>query len=221
MFELRNMDAIDFLKELDNESVDLVVTDPAYESLEKHRKIGTTTRLKKEWFNIFPNERFPEFFTQVYRVLKNDRHFYMLCDQETMFVVKSIAEDAGFKFWKPLIWDKVNIGMGYHYRSRYEIIMFFEKGKRKLRDLSVPDIIEAKRVVKKYPTEKPVELARILIAQSTCQGEIVCDPFMGSASVGDACLTENRKFIGNDLSKNAFNIAEKRLSHKKQQLALF
>jgi site-specific DNA-methyltransferase (adenine-specific) len=48
--------------------------------------------------------------TEVYRVLKPNRHFYMFCDQETMFVAKTISEQVGFKFWKPLIWDKVAIG---------------------------------------------------------------------------------------------------------------
>ena len=45
--------------------------------------------------------------------------------------------------------------MGYHYRSRYEFILFFEKGKRRLNDLGIADIIEAPRVHGGYPTEKP------------------------------------------------------------------
>ena len=125
------------------------ITDPPYESLEKHRAIGTTTRLKhskassNDWFAIFPNARFPELFAEVYRVLSKNAHFYLFCDPETMFVAKPLAEEAGFKFWKPLVWDKIAIGMGYHYRARYECILFFEKGKRKLNDLGIADIIEA------------------------------------------------------------------------------
>ena len=60
-----------------------------------------------------------------------------------MFAAKPAAEQAGFKFWKPLVWDKCAIGMGYHYRARYEFILFFEKGKRKLNNLSIPDISPA------------------------------------------------------------------------------
>ncbi|MCV5901774.1 site-specific DNA-methyltransferase, partial [Escherichia coli] len=82
------------------------------------------------WFEIFPNARFEELLREVYRVLKKNAHFYLFCDQETMFVIKPIAEKVGFRFWKPIIWDKVSIGMGYHYRARYEYILFFEKGKR-------------------------------------------------------------------------------------------
>jgi hypothetical protein len=111
-FQLTQGDAVAWLRTLPAASVDLVITDPPYESLEKHRAIGTTTRLKhskassNDWFSIFPNARFPELFTEVYRVLKKDTHFYLFCDPETMFVAKPLAEAAGFKFWKPLIWDK-------------------------------------------------------------------------------------------------------------------
>ena len=217
MFTLTKSDSVDWLKSLGDGSVDLVVTDPAYESLEKHRKIGTTTRLKasegssNEWFDIFPNTRFPEFFQEVYRVLKNNSHFYMMCDQETMFVAKPLAEAAGFKFWKPLVWDKARIGMGYHYRARYEFILFFEKGKRKLSDLSVPDVLTFPRVIKGYPTEKPVGLCEVLIKQSSSPGDLVIDPFMGSGAVGVAALKNNRKFAGCDLSEKALSLSSKNL----------
>src|ERR1700687_4839385 len=110
--KVAQMDAVDWLRSLKAESVDLVITDPPYESLEKHRAIGTTTRLKhskassNDWFSIFPNARFPELFAEVYRVLKKDTHFFCYCDPETRFVAKPMAEAAGFKFWKPIIWDK-------------------------------------------------------------------------------------------------------------------
>ena len=76
IFELAALDAVQWLRVLPAESVDLVVTDPAYESLEKHRAIGTTTRLthskssSNDWFRVFPNARFGELFDEVFRVLK-------------------------------------------------------------------------------------------------------------------------------------------------------
>lgn len=209
---INNEDAIDFLSKIEDQSIDLIITDPPYESLEKHRSIGTTTRLKKSksssniWFDIFPNDRFESLFDQCYRVLKNDRHFYLFCDQETAFLVKDIGERAGFKFWKPIIWDKMKIGMGYHYRSRYEFILFFEKGKRKLNDLSIPDVLSVSKVFNRYPTEKPVALNEILINQSTQISEIILDPFCGSGSTGVAAVLNQRNFIGNDLAIDAVKI---------------
>jgi len=216
-FELSAQDAVVWLASLAAESVDLVITDPAYESLEKHRAVGTTTRLKhskassNDWFRIFPNARFGELFREVYRVLKPDTHFYLLCDAETMFVAKPEAEAAGFRFWKPLVWDKCTIGMGYHYRARYELILFFEKGKRRLNDLGVPDIISVPRIRGGYPAEKPIEIADVLVRQSSQEGDVVADPFMGSASVGVAALRAGRSFLGNDLNPEALRIARMRL----------
>src|SRR5687768_13301801 len=216
-FELSAQDAVAWLRGLPAESVDLLITDPAYESLEKHRAIGTTTRLKhskassNDWFTIFPNARFGELFEAVYRVLKPDTHFYLLCDAETMFIAKPEAEQAGFRFWKPLVWDKCTIGMGYHYRARYEFILFFEKGKRRLNDLGVADIITVPRIRGGYPAEKPPEIAEVLIGQSTQPGEVVIDPFMGSGSVGVAAARLGRRFLGNDLNPEAVQIAAQRL----------
>jgi DNA modification methylase len=363
-FHLSQGDAVTWLRALPSESVDLLITDPPYESLEKHRAIGTTTRLKhsksssNDWFSIFPNDRFPELFAEVHRVLRRNTHFYLFCDPETMFVAKPLAEQAGFKFWKPLIWDKClgpdtllwtergvlriadvrvgdrvaipeggttevrarrrtradavrlalsdgtsvvasrehifvlpdarqveagtltagqplltrpircraidpvtqlyttalvqdarpvtidaiealgeqdlidisiedrdelfllsngvvthncKIGMGYHYRARYECILFFEKGKRKLSDLGIADILKASRISGGYPAEKPPEVSRTLITQSTEPGAVVVDPFMGSGSVGVAAVTSGRMFLGNDLCTEAVDITRGRL----------
>ena len=216
-FQVAQGDAVAWLRTLATGTVDLVVTDPPYESLEKHRAIGTTTRLKHSkassnaWFEIFPNSRFAELFDEVYRVLARNAHFYLYCDPETMFVAKPLAEAAGFKFWKPLIWDKRRIGMGYHYRARYECILFFEKGKRKLADLGIADILEAPRVVGGYPAEKPPAVSEVLIKQSTDPGALVIDPFMGSGSVGVAAIAQGRRFAGNDLCAEAVAITRGRL----------
>ncbi len=215
---LSQQDALTWLTHLPSESVDLVVTDPPYSSLEKHRSTGTTTRLKNSksssniWFDVIPNDAFQPIFKEIYRILKPNSHFYLFCDQETMFAIKPFAEAAGFKFWKPLIWDKCAIGMGYHYRARYEFILFFEKGKRKLNNLGIADVLPFKRVWRGYPTEKPVDLLKILIEQSTQPDDIVIDPFFGSGSTLIAAKSLNRKYWGNDISDEAHHHFQMRLN---------
>lgn len=214
--QLFKEDAVSWLSMLEDSSVDLIITDPPYESLEKHRKIGTTTRLKvsksssNQWFDIFPNSRFENLLTEAYRVLRNGSHFYLFCDQETMFFIKPLAESVGFKFWKPIVWDKVCIGMGYHYRARYEFVLFFEKGKRKLNDLSIPDILEFKRVHRGYPTEKPIPLLEQLILQSSNEGDLVVDPFFGSGSTLKAAQNLRRSSMGSDISDSAHELVNQR-----------
>lgn len=207
--KLAQMDAVEWLKTLPDCCVDLLITDVPYESLEKHRRVGTTTRLKEskgssnKWFEIFPNNRFAELFSEVYRVLKKNSHFYFFCDQETMFHAKPIGEESGFKFWKPIVWDKVAMGMGYHYRARHEFILFFEKGKRKLTNKGIPDVLEEKRVYKGYPTEKPVPLIKILIEQSSKPGDVIVDPFFGSGATLVAAMNAKRQAWGNDIADDA------------------
>jgi site-specific DNA-methyltransferase (adenine-specific) len=211
-------DVFKFTNSLEDNSIDLIITDLPYESLEKYRKIGTKTRLKQskasnnKWFEIFPNSKFEDLFKELFRVMKPNSHLYMFSDSETSFIMKPIGEKVGFKFWKPIIWEKMGgIGMGYHYRAKYEMILFFEKGKRKLNDLSIPDIIKAPRVYNKYPTEKPVELMEIFIKNSSNEGEIVLDPFMGACPVGEAAIKNNRIFFGCDSSKEAYEISKERI----------
>ncbi len=216
-FALSRGDAVEWLGGLGDGCVDLLVTDPAYESLEKYRAVGTTTRLKhskassNDWFQIFPNARFPDLFRQAYRVLARNAHLYLFCDQTTMFVAKPAAEAAGFRFWKPLVWDKCAIGMGYHYRARYELVLFFEKGRRRLANLAIADVITAPRVRGGYPAEKPVAVAEVLIRQSSSPGELVVDPFAGSGSIGVAAARLGRRFLGNDLCAEAVTVAARRL----------
>jgi len=218
LFSLHEEDAVSFLGGLPSDSVDLLITDPPYESLEKHRSVGTTTRLShskassNDWFRVFPNARFEELFSEMYRVLRRDSHLYLFCDQETMFVCKPIAERVGFRFWKPLVWDKMKIGMGYHYRARYEFILFFEKGKRRLKDLGVADVLSAPRVNGGYPTEKPVELAEVLVEQSSEPGALVIDPFCGSGAFGVAACRRGRNFVGNDVKAEAIEWSRRRMA---------
>lgn len=215
---LKSTDAVEWLRSLPDTCADLIVTDPPYESLEKHRAVGTTTRLKhskassNDWFHVFPNNRFSELLSELYRVLRKNRHCYIFCDQETMFVLKPVAEEVGFRFWKPIVWDKVTMGMGYHYRARYEFVLFFEKGKRKLNDLSIPDVLEFKRVRNGYPAEKPMELIQTLIAQSSEVDELVLDPFFGSGTTIAASRRLGRAAWGTDIARRAHETTAERLA---------
>lgn len=233
------IDAIDLLKSLQDESVDLCIFDPAYESLEKWRATGTTTRLKhskgssNDWFTIFPNNRYPELFGQLYRVMKKGTFVLMFCDEETRDVVlygqsaqsnASVVAPCGvrltseFKYWKAMIWDKVYPGMGYHFPVQHEFILMFEKverkGKhRKLNTNRPGDILPAKRLKGKgyYPTEKPASLIWKLITECSNPGDTVLDMFAGSGVVGQVCEMTGRKYVLGDI--NVKEIVKRLVEH--------
>lgn len=121
-------DAVEALQLLTSESVGLTVTDPPYESIERHRAVGTTTRLKRSkgssnrWFASFPNERMGSLLTALYQAHRKDSHAYMFTDDETAHViltgknpyapVGSVSENpvsalaAGWRAWPTLTWVK-------------------------------------------------------------------------------------------------------------------
>jgi hypothetical protein len=121
------------------------------------------------------------------------------------------AKDELFLLANGVVTHNCSIGMGYHYRARYECVLFFEKGKRKLHDLGIADIIQSKRINGGYPAEKPPDVSEVLIKQSTDTGALVIDPFMGSGSVGVAAIRNGRDFRGNDLCQEAMEITKERL----------
>ena len=63
-----------------------------------------------------------------------------------------------------------------------------------------------------HPTQKPVDLLEYLIKTYTNEGETVLDFTMGSGSCGVASVNTNRNFIGIELDKGYFDIAEKRIN---------
>lgn len=122
-------DCISVLKQLPDDTIDLSIFDPAYQSLERHRAVGTTTRLKQskassnQWFTIFPNARYGELSVELHRVHRRDTHVYVFCDDETEHIILTghnpyhkeplvpSALDAGWRAWPPLVWVKTKNGV--------------------------------------------------------------------------------------------------------------
>jgi site-specific DNA-methyltransferase (adenine-specific) len=210
---IEKSNAIDFLKKIPDGIIDCVVTDPPYDTLDKHRAIGTNKRCVR-WFETLKPIEIVSVVAECYRILKNPSHCYMMCNSESAWEFHTLLnEKTKFTVHKSIIWDKVCIGMGYNYRSLHEHILFLKKGKRKLNDLGIGDVLRFKRIHSgqaPYPTSKPVGLLQTLILQSTNEDETVLDPFCGGGSTGVATEWLGREFIGCDTSEEAIEISKKR-----------
>lgn len=64
---------------------------------------------------------------------------------------------------------------------------------------------------KLHPTQKPVDLMKVLVENSSNEGDVVMDCFMGSGSTGVACLESGRKFIGCEIDEKYFDVAVDRI----------
>lgn len=166
--------------------------------------------------DIKPIEYIPEF----YRILKDGSHCYIMTNHVNLQEMLNVATECGFKFIKSLIWNKGNKIMGQFYMSQFEYILFFRKGKGiKINHCGTADILDVPNKKTKgedgknlHDTEKPVELMKILIENSSKENDVVFEPFMGIGSTIIACLETNRQYIGIELDENYFKIAEKRIN---------
>lgn len=206
------------------ELFDCIITDPPYDSLLKWQGVGTTARMgfgagkdatkSDKFYPCIGRDDMREVMIAFGRLLRANRHCYVMADHEYMPVLLAWArnENIGFDYAKPLVWDKVTPGMGYHWRSRHEYIVMFEKGKRRLNDLRKADVLQHKRVTGGYPTEKPLGLVEELLLNSTQPGEWVLDPFAGSGVVAEACLRHGRNCVVIDISDRAITCIKNRLA---------
>lgn len=60
-----------------------------------------------------------------------------------------------------------------------------------------------------------------LIRNSSKEGDMVLDPFMGSGTTGVACQSLNRNFVGVEVNEEFFNIAKRRIEHVPIKQSLF
>ena len=222
--KLINGNCLDTLKNIPNESIDLIVTDPPYPTTSRGNAGNSGGMLQKDinkkgkvftYNNINCKEYAPEF----YRLLKDGSHCYVMTNHINLIDMLNTFTDVGFHFIKSLIWNKGNKIMGQYYMSQYEYILFFRKGKgKKINNCGTSDILSIPNKKTKdkdgkniHDTEKPIELMEVLVNNSSQENELVLDPFMGVGSTGIACIKNNRNFIGIEIDENYFNIAKSRL----------
>ena len=218
--KIYNDDCLNIMKSMPDGVVDLIATDPPYKMTPRGNSHSSTGGMLQKQIcksgnvfnhnNIKPSEYIPEF----YRVLKKDAHCYIMINHINLQEMLNVATDCGFHFVKSLIWDKGNKIMGRYYMSQFEYILFFRKGYDKpINNFGTSDILRIPNIKmgnsdsggNLHDTEKPVALMKILIENSTNEGELVLEPFAGIGSTVLACIESKRNYIGVEIDKNYYD----------------
>lgn len=219
-----NENCMDILKSLEDASVDLIATDPPYKMAARGNHGSTGGMLAKKIGmsgQVFTHNNIDcvQYAPEFYRVLKDGSHCYVMTNHFNLIHMLNTFTANGFHFIKSLIWDKGNKIMGQFYMSQFEYILFFRKGAgKKINNCGTSDILSIPNIKQKkfdgsnyHDTEKPVELMKILIENSSQVGDIVLEPFMG---IGATCVAAHqcgRRFIGCELDKDYFETSRRRL----------
>lgn len=157
---------------------------------------------------------FEAWLPEIFRVLKNGSHCYIMINGRNLKDLQVQAEKVGFKFVNLLAWKKNNVTPNKYYMQQMEFILLLRKGKaRNINNMGTSNCLEIPNIIgkKKHPTEKPVEMMEISIENSSDKNDIVLDPFFGSGSTLIAAVNTDRHYIGFELDEQYFDIACERL----------
>ena len=211
MIQLYNGDCLELMKSIPDGSVDLVLTDIPYDAV--NRQSNGLRNLDKGKADIITFD-LDLFLKGILRVCKNS--ICVFCGKEQFgFIYDFFAKQKGTV--RPIVWEKSNpspMNGQYIYLSGVEMGVWFKKSGAKVFNA------HCKNTVFKYPngrsklhpTEKNHDLLKDLILDNTNENDIVFDPCMGSGSHGLVSIKNNRNFIGIELDKGYFDIAEKRIN---------
>ena len=224
-----NIECLEGLKRVPDNSVDVLITDPPYFLSMGHAGSATNAKTSVKQSDALNSNRcfndlaictpfYKQLFAEYRRVLKEDGSFYFFTDWR------------GYAYYFPLInaelpvrnlivWDK-KAGPGSFYSFAHEFIIFGTyksktKGGVGSNVWRLPAFSSGAKKTdgeKVHPTQKTVELITKMIEDSTEPGAVVLDTFMGSGTTAVACLKTGRNFIGFELDEKYHAIAQKRIA---------
>ena len=213
-------DSLELLKELPDNSIDLIVTDPPYNSS------------VVEWDNK----------DDVWQVLWLQESYRLLKDGGSMYVFFAPMNMAGVEFFirehfvlkNILVWFHPNLygaGMSYgkdRYKSTWEVCFYAVKGLKSKTNINIQqecwkkygcsfDVMNIAAINKNrlHKSQKPLELIKRFVYLSSLENDIVLDPFMGSGTTGVACKLLNRNFIGIEQNPDFVDISKNRIDREK------
>ncbi|MCQ2310202.1 MAG: hypothetical protein MJZ64_00405 [Paludibacteraceae bacterium] len=236
--KIYNMDCLEGMRMLPDKCVDLVVTDPPYEFKDttgggtfgtcrgkSASKKGRTYHAELTPISFGISD---DILKEMLRVCKKP-NIYLFCnkDQVPQYLNFGISNGLNFDI---LTWHKTDPTpmCGNKYLSDTEYIIFLRKGasvygtyETKKKYFIQPSISADIKELWHHPTIKPLNIIETLLINSSQEGEVVLDPFIGSGTTAVAAIKQKRNYIGYELNPDYFHICEKRVAAQKTILTLF
>ena len=238
-------DCLDVLRTIPAGSVDAVVTDPPYghnnnyngdlihrwEEALGRGKAGPARPIANDGAEA--NELIRLALPEMKRMLKPGCCCCCCCGgggPDPQFARWSLWMDEHLDFKQMVVWDKGPMGMGWHYRRSYEVILVGMKRGGACAWYDETNAVEnvirpgTNGIVKiipsenDHPTPKPWQLAAHFIRLHSKPDDVVVDPFSGYGWVGVAAAKMGRRFIGIEIDPGYADIARRRIGEAANHL---
>lgn len=229
MNQILNIDCLEGLKTLADNSIDLIVTSPPY-------NIGKTggdfqfkgydtysDKLEEEAYDTF----IINILNECYRVLKPEgslllNHKVRTVNFEAIHPIKYI-EKTPFFLKQEIVWDRgktqqtnmdrffpINEMLYWCIKDKKSTI-FNRESARHTTVWRINQVNKKKEGCEGHPAPFPLEIAKRAIKTFTVPGSLVLDPFLGSGTTAVAAKLTGREYIGFELSPSYIDIAKERL----------
>lgn len=216
-----NGDSIESMKLLPSEIFDLVVTDPPYKTITGGDSNGKNSERPKGMLSgnrkLFKHQniKISDWMSELYRVLKENTHCYIFTNSLNLTEMLNESQKVGFKLHNLLVWEKNNCTPSQYYMKNCEYVLFLRKGKAKwINDIGGSKTVHQFNNIignKTHPCEKPIDLLKFYIANSSNKKDVVFDPFVGTGSTLVAAKELDRMYFGYELEEQYYDIACKRV----------
>ena len=221
-FGFYNMDCMEGMKDIESNSIDLVLTDIPYDGVNNSDDSGGLRKLNKDKADEITFDLI-KFLEEVYRIVKSTAIIF--CGHGQMSTIYNYFADKKNGTTRQLIWEKTNpspMNGEVIYLSGIENAIWFKKHGGTFNARCKNTVFRFPSGSSEiHPTEKNHELLQCLIAQNSNVGDIVFDPCSGSGSTLICANDMGRKVLGFELNKKYYEKAKKRYDQTTSQLNIF
>jgi adenine-specific DNA-methyltransferase len=203
-------DCIQVMRQIPEESVDCIVTDPPYLCRFQSRDGRTVVNDDRDdWLEPA--------FTQMYRVLKPNRFVVSFYGWHRVDAFFAAWKAAGFRPVGHLVFAKRYASKERFVAYTHEAAYLLAKGEPAKPHMMLRDVLQWQYTRnERHPTEKPLMSIMQLIQAFSHPGDIVLDPFVGSGTTAVAAKKLSRRYIGIDIEPVYAQQAQERVRRERR-----
>ena len=240
--KIYNIDCLEFMKDIPDNSLDLIFADPPYNLSKSNYKMtfikskgADLDTNKGKWDHFESADDFEKFtFTwlkECFRILKENGSLWVSGTYHNIYLTGYLIQKIGFELLNEILWHKTDATpnlsctrfvadhenfiwarKGEKHTFNYDLMKEMNNGKQ-MRSIWPKGKTTGGRKV--HPTQKPEWLLERIVLASSNVGEIVFDPFMGSGTTALVAKKHNRHYLGCEINPEYLEISKKRLTEMK------
>lgn len=237
--KIYNLDCLEFMKNVKDDSIDLIFADPPYNLSKSNFKMkfsktggadlstdkGAWDKLSKDEFEVFTEKWLKESF----RILKKTGSIWVAGTYHNIHLTGYLLEKIGFEILNEILWHKTDATPNLsctRFVADHENFLWARKDKKNIFNYEDVKRINGGKQMRSiwprgktaggkrvHPTQKPEWLLERIILATSKKNAVVFDPFLGSGTTAVVAKKLGRQYLGTELDKGYFKIAEARINN--------